>query len=52
MGNLIPFPNNKYSGITLYHTTDIFIYDAHKSWDMLLERHMQSFYIKEFTFCS
>lgn len=52
MGNRIPFPNNKYSGITLYNTTDIFVYDAHKSWDMLLGRHMQSFFIKEFIFCS
>lgn len=51
MGNLIPFPNNKYSGIALYNTTDIFVYDTHKSWAMLLGRHMQSFYIKEFIFC-
>lgn len=50
MGNHIPFPNNKYRGITLDNTTDMFVYDAHKSWDMLLGKDMQSFFIKEFTF--
>lgn len=46
MGNCIPSPNNKYSGITLYNTTDTFVYDAHKSWDRKITRktHAELFY--------
>lgn len=44
MGNCVPFPNNKSCGITLYNTTDIFVHDANKPWDMLPGRHKQSFF--------